>query len=52
MITGKDSIPLLAVVKKRNRGADDAPLGETNPNPILDTRVYGLKFPYERIEEY
>ena len=32
--------------------ADGSPAGESNPNPILDTRTYELEFPEGRIEEY
>ena len=52
VVPGKDSIPVLAKVKKRKRDAAGIPLGEANSNPILDSRVYELEFPDGRVEEY
>ena len=52
VIPGKDSLPVLAKVKKRKRDPAGNPIGEENPNPILDSRIYELEFPDGRIEEY
>ena len=52
VIPGRDSVPVLSKVIKRKRDAMNLPIGEANPNPILDTRVYELQFPDGRIEEY
>ena len=42
----------MARVKRRKRDAAGNPIGESNPNPILDSRIYELEFPDGRIEEY
>lgn len=52
MVPEKDSIPVLAEIRKRKRDSQGNPIGEANTNPIFDTRVYGLEFPDGRVEEY
>ena len=52
VIPGRDALPVLAKVKKRKRDADGIPIGQSNPNPILDSRVYELEFPDGRVDEY
>ena len=52
VIPGRDAHPVLAKVKKRKRDAHGNPIGESNNNPILDSRVYELEFPDGRVEEY
>ena len=44
--------PVLAIIKGRKRDHNGNPIGNSNENPILDTRVYQLEFPDGRIEEY
>ena len=51
-LPGKDGVPLLAAVKKRKLDCKCEPIGAHNSSPILDTRIYELEFPDERIEEY
>ena len=41
----KEGIPVIAKVKKRKHDSIGLPVGEANPNPILDRRVYQLEFP-------
>ena len=52
VVPGKDALPVLGKVKKRKRDFQGNPIGEYNPNPILDSRIYELEFPDGRIEEY
>ena len=52
VIPGRDAVPVLATVKRRKRDSSGNPIGEANPNPILDSRVYELEFPDGRVEEY
>ena len=52
VIPGRDGLPVLTKVKKRKRDASGVPIGESNPNPILDTRIYEVEFPDGRVEEY
>ena len=51
-LPGKDGIPLLATVRKRNLDFKGHPIGSPNANPILDSRTYELEFPDGRVEEY
>ena len=44
--------PVIAVIKGRKRDHNGNPIGISNPNPILDTRIYQLEFPDGRVEEY
>ena len=48
----KEGISVLTKVKHRKRDSSGNPVGEANPNPILDTRIHDLQFPDSRIEEY
>ena len=48
----RDGVPVLTKVKKRKRDAQGNPIGESNANPILDSRIYELEFPDGRTEEY
>ena len=48
----KNGIPVLTKVKNRKRDSGGNSVGEYDNNPILDTRVYALKFPDGRVEEY
>ena len=52
VLPGKDSLPVLATIKKRKRDAQGNLIGEENNNPILDTRIYELEYPDSRIEEF
>lgn len=52
VIPGKDGVPVLTKVKSRKRDSNGNPVGISNPNPILDSRIYELEFPDGRIEEY
>jgi hypothetical protein len=44
--------PVLAKIKRRKRDHSGNPIGEQNPNPILDSRIYELEYPDGRIEEF
>ena len=39
-------------VVARKRGPDGNPIGQSHPNPILDTRVYDVQFPDGHVEEF
>ena len=52
IMPNKEGVPVLTKVKRRKRDSSGNPVGEANPNPILDTRIYELQFPNGRIEEY
>ena len=39
-------------MKLRKQDALGNPIGEEHRNPILDTRVYELESPDERVDEY
>ena len=42
IIPNKEAVPVLATVKKRKRDALGNPIGTSNANPILDSRIYEL----------
>ena len=42
LLSGKDAIPVLTKVKKQKCDANNIPIGDANPNPILDTCIYEL----------
>ena len=48
----KDRLPLLAIVKKRKLNFKGEPVASSDPSPMLDSRIYELKFPDGRVEEY
>ena len=48
----KEGVPVLSKVVGRKRDYNDRPIGKANTNPILDTRVYEVKFPNGHVEEY
>ena len=52
VMTGRDGVPVLTKVVKRKRDANGDPIGEANPNPIMDSRIYELEYPDGRIEEF
>ena len=52
LLAGKYAVPVLDKVKKQKRDANNLPIGDSNSNPILDTKIYELEFPYGCIEEY
>ena len=52
VVPGKDALPVLARMKNRKRDTQGNPVGESNSNPILDSRIYELEFPDGRVEEY
>ena len=52
VVPGRDAIPVLATVRGRKRDALGNPIGTSNPNPILDSRIYELEFPDGRVEEF
>ena len=41
-----------ATVKARKQDHEGNPVGKSNPNPLLDTRVYKVEFPDGSTEEY
>ena len=51
-LPGRDGLPLLAIVKKRKLNFKGEPVGSYDPSPMLDSRIYELKFPDGRVEEY
>ena len=52
ILPDKDGLPLLTIVKKRKWNFKGEPVGFSDPNPILDSRIYELEFPDGGIEEY
>jgi hypothetical protein len=52
VLPGKDGEPVLTVVKGRKRGINGELIGESNSNPILDTRIFHVEFPDGHLEEY
>ena len=44
--------PIIAVIKGRKHGKDGNVIGQANPNPILDSRIYELEFPDGRFKDY
>ena len=50
IMLNKEGIPVLTKVKHCKRDSSGNPVGEANPNPILNTRIYELQFPDSRIE--
>lgn len=47
----EEGIPILVKVKGRKRDQHGNLVGERNPNPILDTRVFNVEYPDGRMEE-
>ena len=52
IVPGKDSIRFLTRVKGGERHHSGNLVGETNKNPILNTSISKLDFPYGHVEEY
>ena len=52
VILPRDSALVGGKVSRRKRDRDGNPVGRSNANPILDTRVYELEFPDEHVDEY
>jgi hypothetical protein len=52
VLPGNDGEEVLAVVKGRKRGINGELIGESNANPILDTRIFHVEFPDGHLEEY
>ena len=52
VLPGRDGEHVLAVVKGRKRGLNGELIGNGNPNPILDTRIFQVEFPDGHLEEY
>ena len=50
VLPGEDGHEVLCRVKGRKRTADGRLIGDFNPNPILDTRVFEVEYPNGRIE--
>jgi len=48
----KGDFQFIGKVIQRKRDFDGNPVGKSNPNPILDTRVYEVEFPDGVIAEY
>jgi hypothetical protein len=48
----KGDFQFVGIVLQRKRDVDGNPIGKSNPNPILDTRVYEVEFPDGTIAEY
>ena len=53
VLPGRDgATTVLAEIKGRKRDSNGQLIGTSNPNPILDTRVYNLEFPDGHTEAY
>ena len=52
VVSGKDSVTVLATIFKRKRYSQGLPVGEENTNPTLYSRIYEYEYPEGRIEEY
>ena len=52
VIPVQDSVPVLDTSFKRKSYSKCLPVGESNTNPILYSRIYELEYPKGRIEEY
>ena len=52
ILPGRDGLEVLAQVAGRKRDHNGKAIGTSNSNPILDTRVYQVKFPDGHIEDY
>ena len=52
VLPSKEGVPVLSKVIGRKRDYNDRPIGKSNDNPILDTRVYEVQFPDGHVTEY
>ena len=52
LILGRDALHIMVKFRKRKLDAFGNKIRENNSNPILDSRIYELKFPGGRIEEF
>ena len=50
MVSGKDYIPVLKKVIGRKIEHSGNLVGDSNKNPIIDTRIYEFEFPDGRVE--
>ena len=51
-LPGRDGVPLSATVKRRKLDYKGQPIGANNINPVIDSRIYELKFADGRVNEY
>ena len=52
VLPGIDGEHVLTTIKGRKRDHNGALIGSSNPNPILDTRIFQVEFPDGHLEEY
>ena len=52
VVPGKNSQEVIAIIRNKKRDHLGNLIGDENPNPILDTRIYEWEFPDGRVEEY
>jgi hypothetical protein len=52
LLPGHDGIDVLCVVKGRKRDSLGNLIGESNQNPILDSRIFKVEYPDGHLEEY
>lgn len=52
VLPGPDGLEVLCQVKGRKRNADGTPIGKSNPNPILDTRIFEVEYPDGHVDSY
>ncbi len=52
LLPGPDGVEVLCRVKGRKRTADGTAIGTSNPNPILDTRIFEVEFPDGHVDAY
>lgn len=52
LLPDTDGIEVLCRVKGRKRNADGSMIGTSNPNPILDTRIFEVEYPDGHVDAY
>ena len=52
VMPGRDGTEVLCRVKGRKQDANGEGVGQYDPNPILDTRIFQVEHPGGQIEEY
>jgi hypothetical protein len=52
LLPGSDGVEVLCRVKGRKRRADGSAIGVSNPNPILDTRIFEVEYPDGHVDAY
>ena len=52
LLPDSQGVEVLCKVKGRKRNSDGTPIGRSNPNPILDTRIFEVEHPDGHIDAY